>query len=456
MSKRLLLFAVLLAVGICVCAGPAAAKSQPGNVDPSFGVGGTVVQPRGLISPSGFYGPFGEDMAVGLEDEIYVLQSERDCRGGSGSCAVRLFVQRYRRDGSLDTGFGTQGQSVSVTVAKPIFPSSEVFGGRSASIAVTAANEVVVATVDGESPVLYRIDRSGQLSSAFGTSGRATAPLGGAKGQPRLAILSDGRILVAVNSPQPDGTGIVGLARFGPDGALDTSFGAGLGESSTPGALAVGSSSAADFSVSPGGRIALAGARCCSTKRSSIYFGRRNSDGRPLRPFSVARPWRNLKIVDLLSVDSVLALPGGRIAVVATSRAGAFVARLLPSGRRDRGFGKAGIVRLGRISIGASPALADTAGNIYVGGHRYVGEEYVPNRALVARVTRRGRVDRRWGAAPPGYSLITRSMSEPLAMGFQSTGKLVVFGEYSGDCIRSCSLPGRVLTRLYTSRRQGP
>jgi uncharacterized delta-60 repeat protein len=422
---------------------------------PNFGAGGTVTQPRGEISASGFYGPFGEDMAVGGDDEIYVLQSERECRPDGELCSRRFFVQRYGADGSADLGYGSQGRSDSVTVTVPGGPSTRPYGDRFASIAVTPADEVLVATVDAGRFSLFRLDASGRLSAGFGSAGRVTTDFGGIAGRPRLAIFADGRFLVAGSVQRSDGANFVVLARFGANGALDPSFGSGLPEAVVPGILAIPAPSAAAMASSPGSRVVLGGVRCCLGKRSSVFFGRRDSDGRPLPPFAPAKPWRNLRMAKPFSVTAVLALPRGRIGLVGWSKAGSFVTRLKPSGRRDRGFGRNGIVRLGLLGIGASPALVDTAGNIYVAGHRGSGEEYVPNRALVARVTKRGRIDRRFGSAPPGYALLPDAMSEPLAMGFQSSGKLVVFGEYSGDCIRSCYLPGRVLTRLYTSRRQG-
>lgn len=452
MRKRLLLFVVLLAIGVCaVSAGTAAARSRPGNVDTSFGSGGSVVQAAAPAAAAGFFGPFGEDMAIGLEDEIYALQSERHCNG-SGPCGARLFLERYWRTGVLDQTFGVGGRSTAVTVST----SPTDFSLRPvASMAVTPAGEVIVATLDGGELTLLRFDRFGQLSPSFGSAGRVTTTLGGLEGRPRLAISSDGRILVAASSPRQGGASYVWLARFSSEGALDPSFGAGLAGAVTPGVLAIPAPSTAGLGLSPGGRIAMGGLGCCLDRRSSIYFGRRDPDGHPLRPFTGGKPWRNLAVREPTVVSAVFALPRGRIAMVASSEAGATIARLLPSGRRDRTFGKAGVVRLKHLQTDVAPALADSAGNVYVAGYRNGAEEFASNRAVIARVTRRGRLDRRFGAAPPGYSLLPQAMSDLLSMGFQSNGKLVAFGMHRFECIRACPLPNRVLMRLYTSRRQG-
>jgi len=147
-------------------------------------------------------------------------------------------------------------------------------------------------------------------------------------------------------------------------------------------------------------------------------------------------------------VSSVILLPGGKLYVVGGSGANLFAARLRPSGRLDGSFGRRGLVRFPDISSGASPAVADAARRLYVGGIRYPGYEYSPNRGIVARVTARGRHDGGWGIRWAGYSYL-RSITEPLALGFQSDGKLVAFGEYAYECIRTCYLPGWALTRVF-------
>lgn len=455
MSKRLLLvIAMAFAIWTVGTGIASAARSVPGSVDPSFGVDGTAFPPPSLVPGRGWRsGPFGEDMAIGLDDGIFVVLRERECGSGSSSCEERFFVQRYQRDGAIDAGFGDQGRSSAATVISPNVGAPAF--SRSASIAVTPENEVVVAALVDGRLFLFRFDRFGQLSSRFGDSGQVATALGGIVSQPRLAVFSDGRILVAVDLQGAAGEHAVGLARFMPDGSPDASFGAGLPGTTVPGVISIPAPSAAHLALSSGERIVLGGVRCCPGKRSSVFFGRRDSTGAPLAPFTSGRPWRNQRIGRPPTVSSVLALSGGRIAVVGSSGLGPFVLRVLPSGRRDRGFGRAGVVRFKRLEIGVSPAVADSAGSIYVAGHRDSGLDYRPDRGVVVRLNRRGRIDRRWGAAPPGYSLLPEWISEPLAMGFQSDGKLIVFGEHLEECIRGCFSPDHALTRLFTSRHQG-
>jgi uncharacterized delta-60 repeat protein len=439
-----------LAVFFCglLVAGPAAAMAKvgPGEVDPRFGQGGLVVHPGSQLGDTGSDdGPYGEDMAVGPEDAVFVLQGYRAC--GVGSCTAKFFVQRYLPNGVLDMSFGEGGRSsmVAVTVAA----GSESFYGVSlyGSLAVNGEGEPVIAAVDGGDITLFRLDRSGKLAADFGGGdGTVTTDFGSSVVRPRLAVARDGRIVVATGFSRREDARFVILARYEQNGDLDPSFGAGTPEAASAGWMAIGGAQPGALALSPGGGILLAGGRCCPP-RDSVYLGRRGSDGRPIFPDAPASPWRYLKVGAHATVTSVVALPRGKAYLVGNSRQKVFAAKTLASGRLDRTFGRAGVVRLKGIYAGASPALADRSGRLYIAGFRG-SEEYVANRALLARVTRKGRLDRRWGDDPAGYSLLPSSFSEVQALGFQSSGKVVAFGHILGECIRSCPLPSRVLTRL--------
>jgi hypothetical protein len=97
-----------------------------------------------------------------------------------------------------------------------------------------------------------------------------------------------------------------------------------------------------------------------------------------------------------------------------------------------------------------TPPVADGKGRLYIPGSRWSGEEYVPNSAFLLRFTPRGRLDRNWGNRPRGYLPLPGNISEVISLGFQRSGKLVVFGEADYECIRTCYQPARVLTRLNT------
>lgn len=435
--------------GLLVAGGGAAlAKAGPSRVDRSFGDKGLVVEYGGLSS-GGRYGPYGEDMAVGPEDSIFTLQSFRSCR--RDTCTAELFVQRYTPKGVLDASFGEDGASAQVVVTDY---SSKIYGGSSyGSLAVNPRGEPVVAAVDGGDVTLFRLDRSGKLARGFGGGdGFVTTDFGHAVVRPQLAISSRGEILVATGFwRRPRVRRPVILARYTPGGLLDPSFGAGTPEAQPGGWLGIRGMWPSTLALSPSGGIALAGSSCCPAGgQDSVYVGRRRSDGSLTRPYAPSRPWRYFQVGRRTQVHSLMALPQGKAYLVGSSGGFSFAARTLASGRLDPAFGRSGVVWLKEMYAGVSPALADRAGRLYVAGFRYGRGEFSSNRAVLARLTRRGGLDRRWGRAPAGYAPLPVWISDALALDFQSSGKLVVFGEIVFSCVRSCPNPGRTLTRLFT------
>ncbi len=449
-------FAGFLCAVLVLGWGGAPAQAAPGDVDLSFGSGGIVLQRGYEPFQQGFDGPYGEDMAVAPDDSVFLLQSYRSCR--LDACTVELFVQRYLPNGVLDQSFGDGGMSSRVTVVAPRSPQQLISGALYASLAVNAGGEPVVAAVNGGDITLFRLDRFGKLASDFGGGdGTVTTDFGDAVGKPQLAVAGDGRIVMATGFEAPRGDPrFVILARYGPTGDLDRSFGPGTSESEPAGWMAIEGSPPGALALAPAGGILLSGSRCCRpASPASVYLGGRDRNGRPLPPYTPSSPWRKLRVGKNATVTSVVALPGGRAYVVGHSNGTPFAAKVLSSGRLDRGFGRGGVMRMKKILGGDTPALADRTGRLYVAGWRPRPAEFAAARALVVRLTRNGHLDRKWGRDPgpydpPGYTLLPVWISEPVALAFQSDGKLVVFGELTGGCVRACPRPARTLTRLFT------
>lgn len=437
----------LLAVGV----GQAAGKPVPGSIDRSFGDRGVVVRPPGPVPVSSPYGPFGEDMVVGPRNEIFVLQGYQDC--GGADCTVEFAIQRYLPDGTLDSQFGQGGSSArfAVTMEYPL-PESRSFG----ALAVGSDGEPVVATTDHGNVALFRFDTRGQLSGGFGSGGIVISDFGGSERRPAIAIDRKGRIVIASGSVQrPDFGSAVILARYLPDGALDPSFGAGLQESRDPGWMVIPGLMPGALGLSGTGGPVVAGAGCC-IGADAVYSGRRDENGGLLGGATTSHPWRYLRAGGNPWVTSVIARPHGKVYLAGVSNRGLFAARLQSSGRPDRSFGNAGLVWFPAMSNGASPAIADSSGRLYVAGQRW-SNGGSPSRGIVARLTAKGRHDRSWGRNPRGYARLTTDIDNVRAMGFQSNGRLVLFGEIQGECVRGCSLPGQTLTRVFAgpSPRRG-
>jgi uncharacterized delta-60 repeat protein len=191
---------VLLAVvSLAVWCGRA--EAAPGDLDPSFGVGG-----KAMVDVGGS----DEVAAVFLQPDGRVVVAGTTTVGGAGDFAV----VRFTRDGVLDASFGVEGKRTIDT------------GGDDAvsAAALDSEGRIVVAGVGGaDRVVVSRLTRDGALDPSFGAGGLATADFGGGRYVAGLALKPDGRILVTGNTPD---SSRVAVARFMPDGTADASFGA--------------------------------------------------------------------------------------------------------------------------------------------------------------------------------------------------------------------------------------
>jgi uncharacterized delta-60 repeat protein len=189
--------------------------STPGD---SFGKGGNVVTDFG-----------GEDFAQGV-----ILQADGkivaagDTVSGVGS---EFALARYNSDGSLDDGgpndstpgdfFGKGGKIVTD------------FGGGPSSLralAVQADGKIVAAgstqtkSLSSSYFALARYNTDGSLDADFDADGKVVTDFGGSDGAAKgVVVQSDGKIVAAGIS---DGAGQddFALARYNPDGSLDTHF----------------------------------------------------------------------------------------------------------------------------------------------------------------------------------------------------------------------------------------
>jgi uncharacterized delta-60 repeat protein len=181
-----------------------------GNLDSSFGVGGTVMT------------SFGASVSL----EAFSLVSQPDGKlvvAGSAFSGGKydFALARYNSDGSLDTTFGAGGE---VTTD---FASAS---NAARSMTLQADGKIILAGMtDGNTNfALARYNADGSLDTSFGTGGRVTTDLGGTFSETAksVQIQSDGKIVVAGLS---HGTFLdaAALVRYNSDGSLDSSFGSG-------------------------------------------------------------------------------------------------------------------------------------------------------------------------------------------------------------------------------------
>ncbi|MFB3739080.1 MAG: hypothetical protein ACE14W_08980 [Candidatus Velamenicoccus archaeovorus] len=272
------------------------AAPAAGGLDPSFGGDGRVttnltagfdaaravaIQPDGAIVAAGSAGGSNGRFAVVRYDPDGTLDAAFGNRGrvttdltGGADLARGVAVQsdgrilvagqtggnhgrfalvRYEPDGTLDTSFGGDGK---VTTA---FPSKIALPDGAVAVAVQADGRIVAAGfANGNCScvrfALARYRTNGTLDPTFGDGGTTTTRFRGGADPTAMALAPDGSIVV-VGGNVPD-VNRFQVARYTPDGVLDTSFG-GDGKVTTD--MGQGEESATGVAVQNDGAVVVVG-----------------------------------------------------------------------------------------------------------------------------------------------------------------------------------------------------
>jgi uncharacterized delta-60 repeat protein len=135
---------------------------------------------------------------------------------GSGGPDTAFAVARYNPDGSLDPSFSGDGMQTTAIFSP---------GGAGANgVALQADGKIVAVGYGGVSRdfVLARYDPNGSLDTSFSGDGLQTTDFGGTDVAHGVAIQGDGKIVVVGRAGGVDFR--FALVRYNPDGSLDTSF----------------------------------------------------------------------------------------------------------------------------------------------------------------------------------------------------------------------------------------
>jgi uncharacterized delta-60 repeat protein len=247
---------VLACALISMFAGPV--HAAPGDLDPSFGGDGKVL----TDFTKGRDGA--RDVAIQANGKIVVV-GRASTRRGYG----RFALARYRANGHLDPAFGGDG-SVTTNFAKREDSAS--------AVAIQADGKIVaVGGADTTARVgvfaVARYDRDGTLDTTFGGDGKVTTSFtGGHDAASDVAIQTDGKIVVVGTT----GPGEFALARFDPDGTLDTTFDSD-GKVTT--SVSAGTDSADAVAIQADGKIVVAGDSWTETGWDGIDVVRYETDG---------------------------------------------------------------------------------------------------------------------------------------------------------------------------------
>lgn len=186
--------------------------AQPGTLDKSFGSNGIVINEPGVRNTS--------FTAIAIQTDAKIVAAGYSTIGQY----LDFLIARYDTNGSLDGSFGINGK-----VTTTIGPRSCVI--RSINILSDGKMIVTGAYYDTIAAfALAKYTSDGSLDTSFGTGGIVITSFGENSIAYSSAIQEDGKIVLAGCSGfssgiLPGGNCKFALARYNPDGTLDSTFG---------------------------------------------------------------------------------------------------------------------------------------------------------------------------------------------------------------------------------------
>lgn len=330
--------------------------------------------PASGLDPS--FGSGGKVATPGLGGENSAMAVQADGKILLAGGPITEFVlARYNADGSADATFGIGGKVTTDMIAGGIVQE------EARAVAVQPDGRIVVAGYTRTGLpfgfALARYHPDGRLDTTFGSGGKVVGGLGGRAFA--VAIQPDGRIVAAGDDPTVE---MIKVVRYLADGRVDTGFGTG-GEALTdvPG----DGDRAANVVLQTDGAIVVSGDPIGGLSVGPTSLVRYTADGR-LDPAFGAGGKLTLsgqRVGEGLALqgDGKLVLVGG-VDTPTAVMTGFAVTRLLPDGRPDPGFGNAGSVHtvVDRQGGDAARAVAiQPDGRIVVAG---VSGRINPNFAL--------------------------------------------------------------------------
>jgi uncharacterized delta-60 repeat protein len=264
-----------------------------GSLDPDFGTGGKVTTALGSIAELAY--------AIAIQTDDKILVAGYTNTGGSND----FTVVRYNTDGSLDTGFDTDGKVTTDLGTDTNDTASTLVIQGDGKILVGGA----VLNVNYDSG-LVRYNTDGSLDTGFDTDGKLIYSLVANNDYINsLALQTDGKILAAAKGIFSDSDYDTVVVRFNTDGSIDSDFGT---NGKTVTALHVSAEDSAEaIIIQSDGKIITGG----SSGSASAAFIRYNSTGSYDTTFGTG----GTKIItDFGTVSSLVVAADGKIIAVGT------------------------------------------------------------------------------------------------------------------------------------------
>lgn len=184
-----------------------------GQIDTDFGINGFVDEAQITAIIPAFGNIFVRDMCIQTDDKILIMGLIQ-----SSAFYNKHFVLRLMPNGNLDTTFNSTGFGVydygfaaDLGYAIALQPDGRIIIGGSAGN-------------NAENFGLMRLNTNGTLDTTFGMNGKVVTPMNPNESSVRrIIVLNDGKIMVA--GIATDTNYNLALAKYDPNGSLDTSFG---------------------------------------------------------------------------------------------------------------------------------------------------------------------------------------------------------------------------------------
>lgn len=308
--------------------------------------------------------------------------------GSRGNSPTRDYAMaRFNTDGSLDSTFGVGGKTVTaiqndeVAYAVAIDPFGRIYVNGSTN---NGSNYDMG---------LVRYDANGNIDRTFRAPGYTSTPIGPSEDLIQSsAIDSQGRLVVGGSASNGSSYDFA-VARYTPQGILDTTFGIG-GKITFDFGLGVTNEELFSLKIDSQGRIVVGGyagadmavARLTPNGQLDTTF---NSTGKRLIDFT----YTNEIGLDL-EIDAFDRIwVAGFANSVSTVRYNA-VARVLPDGRLDPSFGGDGTQLYTILTDSRCNSIElDPLGQAFIGGIYYNGSDW---NAFITKLTSTGNIDTSW------------------------------------------------------------
>ncbi len=429
--KKLLNFALVTAAALLIfTGGNSAIFAADGDLDASFDGDGKVIT-------GNFFNEGGRDTVIQPDGKIITVGAKTSNFNSANMAAVR-----YLANGSLDTGFGTNGIFVLPLTAPEYSSASGIAVELQPDGKILLAGYGRTLTSINAIFLLVRLNANGTLDTTFGSGGRTFYDLGSLNAYGGLAsmvfdaaqnkIYLGGTIAIDYNN-SIYGYGVV---RFNGNGSLDTTFNGTGAQTFRLGDSGGLFTALTDIALQSDGKIiATGGIQYIAAGGESIEsFGtaRINVNGTLDSSFGTGGivitnyPGSNLFYSAVARTVSIL--PNGKIFIGGTGGTGSggtirnfyFAAQLNTDGSPDSSFGTGGKIRAEAIMIVDS--VITPSGKIIVIGEKNANFG-------VARLNPNGSLDSTFGTGgfvQTGFG--TGSTEYPAAVALQQDGKIVVSG----------------------------